>query len=524
RRATGLTPDVARRGERALSAAHAAFEAGAPDTALELLAAAEMGLLEDLQRARLTQLRGRIVLARKRGGDALPLLLDAARRLESLDVDQARETYLEAVGSAVFASRLHGMDVLRSVARAARAAPPGRQPPRPADALLDGLAVRFAEGYAAGAAPVRRGLRAFGGESGKGEDVMRWLLLASPTAVEMWDDRTWHELTTHAVRVARTTGALNFLPLALTSRAAVHLYAGEFDEASALVAEAETIMKVIGHAPLSYAGLLLLVWRGEDAQAGTVIPAHIELAITWGEGRAIGQGYLLLAVLYNGLGRYQAALDNAEKACEYDDLGVVGPALFELIEAATRADARETAEVALRQLEERAEASGTDWALGVLARSRALLSGGAAAELLYREAIERLARSRIAVQLARTHLVYGEWLRRENRRVEAREQLRVAHEMLNSFGASAFAERARRELLATGESVRRRTVESREVLTPQESQIARLAGDGLTNSAIGAELFISARTVEWHLRKVFTKLAITSRKELRTALGSIGVL
>ncbi|MRH92153.1 AAA family ATPase [Nocardia sp. SYP-A9097] len=516
RRATGLTPDLARRGARAVAAAQAAFDAGAPDTALELLSAAEMGPLDELQRVRLARLRARIMFARKRGGDALPLLLDAANRLELLDEEQARETYLEAIGSAVFASRLNGADGMRRVAEAARAAPRGPQPPRLADAFLDGLAARFADGYAAGATPLKRTLRALREENGgTGDDIMRWMWLAWPTAGEMWDDENWHELGTRGVRTARETGALNFLPLALTFLAAVHIHAGEFDVASALIEEADAITKATGNSPLGYAALLLVAWRGQDTQAVALIEAKAQWAATWGEGRAIGQGHYVLSVLYNGLGQYQAALASAEKACEYDDLGVFGLSLFELVEAASRADARETAAAALRELEIRADASGTDWALGVLARSRALLRDGEAADLLYREAIERFERTRIAVHLARTHLVYGEWLRRENRRIEAREQLRIAYEMLNRFGAAAFAERARRELLATGESVRQRTIEAREVLTAQEAQIAALARDGLTNSEIGAELFISARTVEWHLRKVFTKLDVTSRKELR---------
>lgn len=519
RRAAGLTPDLARRGVRAVAAAQTAFDAGAPDAALELLAAAEMGPLDELQQVRLARLRARIVFARKRGGEALPLLLDVAGRLEVLDEELARETYLEAIGAAIFASRLNGVDGVRKVAEAARAAPRGPRPPRPADALLDGLAARFADGYAAGAAPLERALRALREQSGgAGEDIMRWLWLAWPAAGEMWDDQTWYELSTRGVRAARETGALNVLPLALTFLAAVHIHAGEFDVAEAVIEEADAITKATGNSPVGYAAVLLDAWRGQDTRVAALVEAKAQRAATWGEGRAIGQGYYVLAVLYNGLGQYQAALASAEKACEYDDLGVYGFSLFELVEAAARADARESAAAAVAELEIRAAASGTDWAWGVLARSQALLCDGEAADLLYRKAIEHLARGRIAVQLARTHLVYGEWLRREGRRVEAREQLRIAYEMLNRFGAAGFAERARRELLVTGAAVRQRTVEAQAVLTAQETQIATLAADGLTNSEIGAELFISARTVEWHLRKVFTKLDLTSRKELRAAL------
>ncbi|MET8655146.1 helix-turn-helix transcriptional regulator [Nocardia aurea] len=521
RRATGLTPDPGRRGVRAVAAAQAAFEAGAPDTALELLAAAEMGSLDDLQRGRLARLRAQIVFARKRGGDALPLLLDAADQLELLNEEQAREVYLEAIGSAVFAGRLDGNGGVRAVAEAARSAPRGQRPARLVDGLFDGMVARFADGYVGSAAPLRNALRAFRTDpDANADDIMRWLWLAFPAAADMWDDQTWHDLTTHGVRTARETGALNFLPLALTYRAATHIHAGEFDAASALIEESDAITKATGNSPLGYATLLLVAWRGVDSQAATLIEANSRLATTWGEGRAIGSGDQLLAVLYNGLGQYHAALASARRGCEHDDLGAFGFSLAELVEAGARADDRDAAVAALRQLEERAEASGTDWALGVLARSRALLSDGPAADLLYREAIERLGRSRIAVQLARTHLVYGEWLRRENRRVDAREQLRTAYDMLHRFGAEAFAERARRELVATGESVRQRADEPREVLSAQEAQIARLAGEGLTNSEIGAELFISPRTVEWHLRKVFAKLDVTSRRELRAALDT----
>ncbi|GAA1269161.1 LuxR family transcriptional regulator [Pseudonocardia aurantiaca] len=522
RRATELTPDLARRGARALAAAHANLEAGAPDAALELVVAADMGPLDELQRAQLARLRAQVVFARRRNSDAVPLLLRAADRLERLDAAQARDAYLEALGAAVFAGRLNGRGGLREVADAARAALPGPQPPRPMDVLLDGLATRFAEGYVAGAAPLQRALQAFRRDAGRNaDDIMRWLWLTWPVAGDMWDDETWHELTTHAVRTARVAGALNFLPLALTYRAVVHMHAGEFAAASALSEESDAITEATGTAPLRYGWPLLAAWRGENVEAPALIRAYVREATARGEGRAIGLGDYLTAVLYNGLGRYHDALASAERACEHDGLGAYGFALAELVEASARGDAPEVAATALRRLEERTTASGTDWALGILARSRALLSDGRAADLLYRESIDRLERTRVAVHLARVHLVYGEWLRRENRRRDAREHLRTAYEMLDGFGAEAFAERARRELLATGESVRQRAVEAREVLTAQETQIARLARDGMTNSQIGAELFISPRTVEWHLGKVFTKLDVSSRSKLREALAGV---
>ncbi|MEV0819828.1 helix-turn-helix transcriptional regulator [Nonomuraea rubra] len=519
KRATELTPDPARRGARAVAAAQATFEAGAPDVALELLSAAEMSPLDELHRGRLIRLRAQIVFARRRGGDAAPLLLDAAGRLERTDEGQAREAYLEAIGSAVFAGRLGEPGLLRQVAEAARTTPRGPRPPRLADALLDGLATRFADGYVAGAPLLKRALRAFRQDAGRsGDDIMRWLWLAWPAAGDMYDDETWHELAAHAVSTAREAGALNFLPLALTYRAAVHVHAGEFGAASTLIEESDALLRVTGNSHLGYASLLLHAWRGTNAEAVGVVDAGAEWAGTWGEGRAIGVRPYLHAIVYNGLGRFHDALAVAEEAYAFDDLGVFGFSLVELVEAGARAGAQEAAATALRRLEERTLASGTEWALGLLARSRALLSGGATADRLYREAIEHLRRSRVAVHLARTHLVYGEWLRHENRPAEAREHLQTAYELLNGFGARAFADRARRELLALGEPVRRQAAEEQHVLTAQEAQIARLAAGGKTNSEIGAELFISPRTVEWHLRKVFTKLDVDSRSKLRGML------
>jgi DNA-binding CsgD family transcriptional regulator len=520
KRATELTPDPADRGTRALAAAQATFEAGSSEAASELFAAAELGPLDELQRARLARLRAQVVFTRHRGRDAVPLLVDAADRLERLGDEQAREAYLESLGAAVFAGRLLGQNGLREVAEAARAAPPASRPPRLIDALLDGVVARFTEGYVAAAPVLGRALQAFRQNSGRNEDdIMRWYWLAWLVAGDMWDDETWHELATRAVRLAREAGALSVLPLALTHRAAVHLHAGEFAAAAELVEECDAITEVTGHASMRYTKLSLIAWRGEAPAASVPFQSDVQDGIARGEGRAIGASDYLRAVLYNGLGRYQDALASGKRACEYDDLGVVGFALVELVEAGVRGGALEVAGAALRRLEERTDASGTDWAAGVMARSAALLSDGRAAESLYREAIARLERSRIAVHLARAHLVYGEWLRRENRRVDAREQLRTAHEMLQRFGASGFAERARRELQATGETVRKRTIEVRDGLTAQEAQIARLAGDGLTNPEIGAELFISPRTVEWHLRKVYTKLNVNSRNKLRTALS-----
>jgi DNA-binding CsgD family transcriptional regulator len=520
-RATELTPDPAARGARAVTAAYLNFEAGSLELASELLAAAELGPLDELQRARLARLRAQIVFARQRGRDAVPPLVDAAHRLERLGDQHAREAYLEALGAAVFTGRLNGDQGMREVAQAARAAPLPPQPPRPMDLLLDGLAMRFTEGYVPGVPPLRRALQAFRHEApGAADDIMRWLWLAWLVAGDLWDDESWYHLATRAVRLARDAGALSILPLVLLYRAVLHLHAGEFHAASDLIQESDAITEATGNPPVRYnASVMLAAWRGDETRTLQLIEAGAQDTIARGQGRAIGMAGYVSAVLYNGLGRYRDALDSARRACEYEDLALFGWCLAELVEAGARSGAREEAAAALRRLEERTSAVGTNWALGVLARSRALLSDGEAAEFLYREAIERLGRSRIAVQLPRTHLLYGEWLRRENRRIDAREHLRIAYEMSQRFGTRAFAERARRELLACGESMRQSRIEARERLTAQEAQIARLAGDGKTNSEIGVELFISHRTVEWHLSKVFTKLAVSSRNELRGVLA-----
>jgi DNA-binding CsgD family transcriptional regulator len=519
-RASELTPDPGRRAARAVAAAQAKFEAGATDAAYELLAVAEIAPADELQRARMARLRAEIVFARRRGREAPRLLLDAAQRLEHLDSALARETYLEALGAAVLAgdlSRGPSVEVVAAAARSSAQAASALPQPRAIDLLLNGLAARFTEGYAAGVTPLRRALLAFRTADARQEKVVRWLWLACRVAPELWDDEAWHDLATAAVRRARDTGALTVLPITLIYRAGVHVHAGEFAAASALIEEADVITEATGIAPLSYTSLVLAAWRGDEARALSLIESGVRAATARGEGRMIGLAEYATAVLYNSLGRYEAALTVAQRACEHEDVGLFGWALIELVEAAARTGAKDVAAGALRRLEERTRAVGTDWSLGSEARSRALVSDGQAAEALYRESIARLERSRIAVNLARAHLVYGEWLRRENRRVDARAQLRAAHEMFSQFGAEAFAERARRELLATGETVRKRKVEKPNVLTPQEEQIGRLARDGYTNPEIGQRLFISPRTVEYHLHKVFTKLDISSRRELRSA-------
>jgi DNA-binding CsgD family transcriptional regulator len=433
----------------------------------------------------------------------------------------ARETHLEAMESAMFAGRLGGEPSVREVAGAARATPVAPQPPRAIDLLLDGLATRFTDGYTAAMPTLRTALDAFRADEEPSVRDVRWLWLACRVAQDLWDDETWYVLATRGLRVARETGALRVLPTAATYRAALHVHAGAFGAASSLIEETDAIIRATGTAPVKYARVWLTAWRGEEAEGVAYFDAITPEGMASGEGMAFGVLWCGTALLYNGNGRYAEALAAARRACEHEDVGPFGWSLAELIEAGVRCDETAAASAALDRLSERTQASGTDWALGIEAGSRALLTDGERAEPLYREAIERLARSRGVVHLARAELLYGEWLRRENRRADAREQLRAAYDRFDQIGAEAFAERARRELLATGETAPRRTVETRDVLTPQEAQIARMASDRQTNPEIGATLFISPRTVEYHLRKVFTKLDISSRKQLRGALAGM---
>ena len=510
-RAAELTPDPARRGARALAAAQAKLEAGASEKAQSLLETAELTPLDELQRARLQRLRAQIAFAVRRGGDAPALLLDAASRLVPLDPALARETCLEALAATIFAGRLgNGHDVLQVV----RAAPPASQPPGAIDLLLDGLATRATEGYAAGVAPLREALEAFRRDDGDNPANDRWLWLACRIAADLWEHEAWDKLATRGVRRAREAGALSVLPIAASYCAGAHVHAGEYAEASALLEEAYAITQTTHTALLVQARQMLAAWRGNEAEALELVDAGRQDATARGQGMALSMIECADALLCNGLGRYEEALVAAERACAQDDLSLYALALVELVEAAVHSNEPTVARAALERLSERTRASGTDWALGIEARSRALLTDGPSAESLYEEAVERLAQGRLAPHLGRAQLVYGEWLRRENRRMDAREQLRAAHDTFSRIGAEAFAERARRELLATGETARRRTDDTRDALTPQEAQIARLAQEGLSNPEIGAQLFISPRTVQYHLGKVFAKLHITSRNQL----------
>jgi DNA-binding CsgD family transcriptional regulator len=521
-RAAALTPDPTRRVGRALAAARAKHQAGAPDAALSLLANAEAGPLDELQRARAALLRAQIAFAMSRGSDAPPLLLNAAKRLEPLDVRLARETYLDALIAAVSAHRLASGGGALEVAQAARAAGYARCTPQPASApelLLNGWVLLITEGYAAGTPTLERALSAFrSGESISKEEEIRWLWFACHTAYELWDDETWHELSIRQVQLARAAGALAELPVALNSLAGASLFAGDFAAAVAQVEEAEAVTEVTGNRLAPYGRLLLAAAQGREAAASDLIESSKDEVVRRGEGLGLAAINWAAALYYNGLGRYADALAAARQASEHPrDMARVLP---ELIEAATRSGNPEDAADALKRLSETTRASGSDWGLGIEARSSALVSEGEAAERLYREAIDRLGRTRMRVELARAHLLYGESLRRQRRRLDAREHLHTAHEMFTAMGIEAFADRAARELLTTGETARKRTAETAGDLTAQEAQIARLARDGLSNPEIGARLFISPRTVEYHLHKVYGKLDITSRNELAGQAGA----
>jgi DNA-binding CsgD family transcriptional regulator/tetratricopeptide (TPR) repeat protein len=520
-RATELTPDPALRAERALAAAQAKHQAGAFDPAIRLAAIAEAGPLTELQRAQVQLLRGQIAFALNRGSDAAPLLLAAAKRLEPLDPSLARETYAEALAAAMYAGPLAKADVVLEVAEAARAAKRAGVSPRPPHAadLLDGQALLIT-GRPGEATPIlKRALKAFRDDDLPNDEALRWLWLACATAIQLWDEESWRALSDRHVQLARHAGALTVLPLALNHCAGCLVFTGDFSSAEALGEEAREVSVAIGNPDVTISSLFLAGWRGREAEALRLIKASDRDATSRGEGRRIGIGRYATAVLYNGLGRYERALAAAKEALEYPrNLAASRWALSEQIEAATRSGEPELACDALSRLSQATGASGTDWALGIEARCRALQTEGEAAEPLYREAIERLERTRVRVELARAHLLYGEWLRRERRRLDAREELRTAHTLSTGFSMEAFAERARVELEATGEHARKRTVETRDELTPQEAQIARLAGDGATNQEIAAQLFISPNTVNYHLRKAFRKLGVKSRHQLKQHL------
>jgi DNA-binding CsgD family transcriptional regulator/tetratricopeptide (TPR) repeat protein len=516
-RSAELTVDPARRAERSLAAAQASFQAGAFDAALQLAAAAAAGPLDGFQRARVDLVCGRVAFASGRGSDAAArLLLTAARQLEPFDPELARETYLVAWGAGVLVGPVEGVDIFGEICRAVRTLPPRPGPVRPLDLLLDGLALLTTNGHAAAIPTLQRAAKALADLPV--EDLLRWGWMAQSASITVWDDEARHATCTRNVRLVRDAGALAELPIHLSGLGMARLWAGDFAGAAALVAEADSVAAATGGRFVPNALLWLRALQGREADAA----AAIEQAAA-GEPGVVIYAHWAAAVLYNGLARYKEAAEAARQATSNTfDYHVSARALPELVEAAARAGMPGLARDALDRLAEVTQRCGTHVALGVEARSRALLSYGTGADGLYRVAIDHLGRTRLRPELARAHLLYGEWLRREGRRADAREQLRTAHGLFTAIGMEAFAERTGRELLATGEKVRKRSLDTRDELTPQEEQIARLARDGLSNPEIGAQLFVSARTVEWHLRNVFSKLGITSRRQLRAALPQDG--
>jgi DNA-binding CsgD family transcriptional regulator len=521
-RSVTLTADPARQADRALAAAQVSLQAGGFGNALDLLAAAEAGPLDEFASARVDLLRGRVVFASGHTGDASTALLKAARRLEPFDLALARETYVAAWGAAILTAGGPGDgDVLLEICRSVRALPPPPDGPRPLDLTLEGLTLLITEGHAAAASTLQRAAKVL--TSIPVEEVLRWGWVAARTSSAVWDYEGFHAISARQVQLARDVGALDQLPLFLSQAGTARAWMGDFAGAEAVAAESASVAARTGNRFPPHVVLVLRAMQGREGEGSAVIASAVEESAASGQGATATFAQWAAAVLRNGLAHYKEAASAARQAAAnpFDPWSALR-ALPELVEAAARLGDDEAARDALDRLAVMTQPSGNDPALGIEARCRALLTDGADADDLYREAIDRLGLTRLRPELARAHLLYGEWLRREGRRVEAREQLRAAHDMLAAIGMEAFAERARRELTATGEKVRRRGNETRDQLTPQEEQIARLAMDGRTNPEIAAQLFLSARTVEWHLGKVFGKLGVSSRRELTAALGQRG--
>jgi DNA-binding CsgD family transcriptional regulator len=520
RQAVTLTRDPTRRVSRTLAAAQASMHAGAFQVALELCSVAEAGVATEIDRGMVDLLRGQIAFASNLGGDAPPLLLNAARQFEPFNLDLARQTYLDAWIASLTAGQFADAGLMQEISLAARSAPTPPEPRRPSDVLLEGLAASVTEGRAAAVPALGRAAHAFADEEVGLEEGLRWGLVAQVAAAMLWDDRRWHSILARQLPSVREAGLLAYLPIYLSSIAISTTWRGDFATADAMIRELHAVSNATGSTLAPSAELFLACCRGSEADAAPLVEAAISSARTTRQGVALQWCQLSCGVLYNGLGEYEQALQEVKQAVDHArELHISGWAAPELIEAATRTGATAVAAEELERLTEATSVSGNDWGLGIRARSHALVSEGETAERLYQEALTRLCRTRLRPELARTHLLYGEWLRREGRRADARRHLRTAHDQLTAIGMQAFAERARIELLATGEKVRKRTDETRGDLTAQELQIALLARDGLSNPEIGARLFLSPRTVEWHLRKVFTKLAITSRRQLRTTIS-----
>ena len=522
-RAAELTVDSRQRVARTLAAAEAKRQAGALDAALELASRAERNPLDDYQRAQLDVLRARVSFASDRGCDAPRLLLAAAQHLELHDPRRARETYLDAITAALFAGNLADGGHARDVARAALAAPQPIGTLGASDQLLKGLALLVAEGPAAGTPVTKQALEVFRGNSVTTEERLRWSWLAGRTAAFIWDYDTWDALTSRQVEVARAAGALSVLPLTLSTSAGVRLFAGRLSEAESLFKQAEAVADATDTRTARYAAVLVAAFRGCEGEAREFIDTAAKDFAARGEGMGVSLTRCATAVLCNGLARYDEAYVAAEDALKDPyELWFWPWATVELIEAASRTGRAGAAVPALERLTESTAASGTEWAAAVEDRCRALLSEGALAEKLYRSAIDRLLPTALRLDLARTYLLFGEWLRRESRPVDAREQLRAAHRLFTDFGSESYSERARVELRATGEHARKRSPDTNNHLTPQEARITQLVAQGGSNAEVAAQMFISPSTVEYHLHKVFRKLGVKSRTQLaRQVLESV---
>ncbi|MFB4315020.1 AAA family ATPase [Actinomadura sp. 21ATH] len=524
-RAVALTPGPRQRAERALAAARAKHLAGAPEAAVALLAAAEAGPPDELRRAKAETLRAEIALTSNRGTSAPAILLKAARQLEPLDVHLSRDTYLQALFVAI--GVLPGMAELAEVAAAARAAPPAPGTPRATDLILDALARLYTEDTVAAAPALRRALDAVMSDATGPAERLRWSWVVNFFAMALWDDAACRELDRYFLGLVRDSGALALLPQVLSNSTMISLFAGDLAAAETAHEEAKAHAVAAdvwtsGGALVQLGGALGLAgWRGNEEETEHLAEVIAKEGAVRGEGRTLAVCDWVRSVLYNGLGQYGMALEAVLRS-GVDEGSPTGCnvhwAPMELIEAAARTGRHDLASRALERFALSARSGGTDWGLGLEARCRALLAEGEEADRLYRESIDRLGRTSMRVDLARAHLLYGEWLRRERHRVKAREHLRTAFDLFTGIGMAAFADRAARELQATGETARRRDVEAAEQLTPQEAQIARLARTGLTNKEIAARLYVSPRTVEYHLHKVFTKLGVTSRHQLEDPL------
>jgi DNA-binding CsgD family transcriptional regulator/nucleoside-triphosphatase THEP1 len=519
-RAAELTPDADRRRLRFVHAASDAFAAGAPAVAKDLLEKAVPGLNDPVVWTEVRLLEAQTQFALGESSTVPAALVEVAKALEPLDVSRARATLLDAWMAALYAGRSAGEADERSIYRLARGIPrPPQMPEAPADLLLDGIALLDVD-YPAGVLRLRRAIQACLNDKGAEEEDLRLVFFASQVAIELWDEQAQQALAARAVGSARRRGALTLLLPALGYQSLGEIQRGQFAAAETTLAQGDDLAEAIGSKGFfgAFDRLPLLVWRGDERRARVVAAAAMRESVVQGQGGRVTSARAALAILELGLGNYEAARLAAQPVYDEDPFYFGTVITPDLIEAAARSDARELAVAALKRLSTRARASGTPKALGLLARSSALLANNADAEPLYAAAVEHLRRSHALPELARAHLLFGEWLRHRQRRHDARDQLRTAYELFDSIGANAFAARARVELLATGERPRRRAFETRDELTPQEAAIARLVSEGGTNREIAARLFISPSTVDYHLRKVFRKLGVKSRTELARVL------